>query len=168
MDDPELNLYQPPESHTESEPELSAEPDYHTPPIRRKLAASALDAIILIAIHAAVFGLCEWLFPFAMSEGIQLRVCWLLSVVIFLLFNLPFLRQARSIGKMACGLWIVRTDLDPCSSQRATFARWLPWLLLPLAIYWLGCLVLLIELLLGLRDPPRAPHDILTDTEVVC
>jgi uncharacterized RDD family membrane protein YckC len=111
--------------------------------------AYMIDGFALMAI-----GLVALLIPSSIASSL---VRLLLSVAYFTM--MPVLANGQTLGKMAAGIAIVRTDGSPMTYGRA-FVRWLGYLL-STATLCMGFLCALFT------KNKRALHDFLADTRVV-
>lgn len=74
--------------------------------------------------------------------------------------------RSQTLGKMALGIRITRTDGSRASGVRLILGRWLPVTFIGV-IPGIGALIVLVDALMIFRESRRCLHDVVADTIVV-
>lgn len=136
-----------------------------------RLGAYFIDMIVLMltaGLAAGVFGFLGAARISLPEQSGVLMVLWsLLVIFLFLLINGYYLvRRGQSLGKMAIGIRIVRSDGSPVDAKRVLGLRYaLNWLLV--SVPFIGGIYSLVDTLCIFRESRRCLHDDIADTIVV-
>ncbi len=126
-----------------------------------RLGAAIIDLIVMVAIslpiHIVVSGILDF------SELLSP----LISVAIYLVINGYLLaKNGQTVGKLALGIKIVRSNREKISFGRIVGLRCAPiWILT--SIPFIGLLISLVDVLLVFREEKNCLHDDIADTRVV-
>jgi uncharacterized RDD family membrane protein YckC len=130
-----------------------------------RLAAYALDAVLVSALYSVVTAAVVWILELIVSQDFDASDLGtgastaLLLVWSFLYFFVPWAVSGRTPGMMVLGLRVVRRDGSPLDPGHAFLrALTLPLSFLPLGLGLIGILV---------GREHRALHDVLAKTTVV-
>jgi uncharacterized RDD family membrane protein YckC len=130
-----------------------------------RLAAYALDAVLVSALYSVVTAAVVWILELIVSRNVDASdlgtaaSATLLTLWSFLYFAVPWAISGRTPGMLVLGLRVVRRDGSPLDPGHA----FLRALVLPLSFIPLG--LGLIGVLVGREH--RALHDVLARTTVV-
>lgn len=171
----EQNPYAPPQSSPIPEPGLTPEGTLDLADRGSRFAGALIDGIIGIVI-VILAGIGIWatgLFshindPLLLAEDILfMLVVSIAGMAVFILINYqPWATRGQSIGKMAVGIKIVRSDGSPASIGRIIGHRYLALSMMGL-VPFVGSILPLIDSLLIFRQERNCLHDDIADTRVV-
>lgn len=132
-----------------------------------RLVAAIIDTIVYFAVAYAV-GLATGRSIYAEEDGsLAFMLANSLALAAFAAVQaLPLHRRGQSLGKMAVGIRIVRTDGSRASLVRLVGLRLVPFWAINM-VPFVGWLVSLVDCLLIFRDSRRCLHDDIADTVVV-
>ena len=125
----------------------------------RRLGAYIVDGIVI----GAVFGLLYAIAMAAQSGGVWFLVILLNVVFDFAYFGYLWSNRGQTVGYMALGLRLVRSDGTQVSLGRA-IAR---MLLVSLSFSFGGVPALISAFMIGMSDRKQALHDLAVDTLVM-
>ncbi len=135
-----------------------------------RLGAAIVDGIVIMIVYlpiAFVFGVLDFSdWETSPSIGNQ-ALSSLLSIALYIAVNGYFLaRNGQTVGKLALGIKIVRSNREQASFGRLIGLRYLPISILG-NIPFLGGLLVLVDVLLIFREEKNCLHDDIADTRVV-
>jgi len=135
-----------------------------------RLGAALIDILVMLAIAVPiqiVVGVLDFSdMEASQSAGNQL-LSGLISIALYIAINGYFLaKNGQTIGKLALGIKIVRTNREKASFGRLIGLRYLTISIVS-NIPFIGFLIALVDVLLIFREEKNCLHDDIADTRVV-
>ena len=130
-----------------------------------RFGAVILDGIIMAIFTIPISYLIRLLFPITDPKNLSrvflvTGISWGISILLHLLYQVFFLgKYGATLGKMTCGIKVIRSDGSPITYGRAA-GRFFAYILSALILY-IG------YIMAGFDDEKRALHDRICDTRVI-